>query len=125
MGTRKTICQLCFDCCPIEVEVDNGRAVRISGNKNNQYYAGFSCGKGRKQLAHHYSPDRLLHPQKRQPDGSLTSISTAQAMDEIAERLQGLVAERGPRAVSVYLGTQAFQIAGASVPVIKGFMNAF
>ncbi len=121
---HSTVCQVCHNCCPIEVAVEAGRAVEIHGNKNNRHYAGFSCGKGRRQLAYHYSTDRLLHSQKRLPSGELVPISSAQVMDEVAERLQGLLDEHGPRAIALYFGTQAFQTAGSSMPVIKGFLNA-
>ncbi|MGE2729946.1 molybdopterin-containing oxidoreductase family protein [Mycolicibacterium vaccae] len=120
--TRKTVCQVCHNCCPIEVDVVDGRAVKISGNKANRHYDGFTCVKGRGQLDYHYSSDRLLHSRKRGADGSYAPISSEQALDEIAAKLTGIIERHGPRAVSAYFGTQAFQTASASMPVAKGFM---
>ncbi|BBZ33639.1 molybdopterin-containing oxidoreductase family protein [Mycolicibacterium confluentis] len=119
---HKTLCAVCHNCCPIEVDVIDGRAVKVRGNKANRHYDGFSCVKGRGQLEYHYSPERLLHSLKRGPDGSYAPISSAQAMDEIASRLQDMIGEHGPRSISAYFGTQAFQAAGASMPVVKGFL---
>lgn len=120
--THKTLCAVCHNCCPIEVDVVAGRAVKVRGNKANRHYDGFTCVKGRGQLEYHYSPDRLLQSLKRGPDGGYAPISSAQAMDEIAARLQALLDDHGPRSISAYFGTQAFQSAGASMPVIKGFL---
>ncbi|MGE2735412.1 molybdopterin-containing oxidoreductase family protein [Mycolicibacterium vaccae] len=120
--THKTVCQVCHNCCPIEVDVVDGRAVKILGNKANRHYDGFTCVKGRGQLDYHYSPDRLLHSLKRGPDGGYAPIWSEQAMDEIAVKLTRIIERHGPRAVSAYFGTQAFQTASASMPVAKGFM---
>jgi anaerobic selenocysteine-containing dehydrogenase len=50
-------------------------------------------------------PDRLLHSQKRRPDGTFEPIAIEQAMDEIADRLRNILDEGGPRSVAAYNGT--------------------
>jgi len=122
--THVTMCQACHNGCPLDVEVVDGVAVSIRGNPRNARYAGFSCVKGREQLKHYYSDERLLHTQKRRGDGSLAAISTKVALDEIADKVRQLLADHGPRSIAVYTGTQALQDGNASLPVIRGFWES-
>jgi len=122
--THVTMCQACHNACPLDVEVVDGVAVSIRGNPRNQRYAGFSCVKGREQLKHYYSPDRLHASVKRLPDGSMGAIGSGVALDEIADKVRQLLAEHGPRSIAVYTGTMAFQDGNAALPVIRGFWNA-
>lgn len=102
--TRVSICKICPACCPLEVTVEDGRAVKVAGNRQSPLYGGYTCPKGRAMPEAHYSPHRILHPQKRMPDGSYVSISMERALDEIAARLKAIVDEHGPRGVAVYPG---------------------
>jgi anaerobic selenocysteine-containing dehydrogenase len=122
--TRTSFCRICQNCCPVEVEVDDGRAVRVTGDKTNPIWDGFTCVKGREQPKFHNSPDRLLAPLRRDPGGGFASIGSAQALDEIAERLRGILAESGPRAIASYTATQAHMAAIHSVPMINAFFAA-
>jgi len=88
------------------VEVDEaGRAVAMTGDRDNPLYKGYGCMKGRASPAIHNSPDRLLHTMKRQPDGSFAPIDIEQALDEIAAKLSVILERDGPRAVASYHGT--------------------
>ena len=114
MATRvePSICRFCHANCGILVHVEDGRAVRVTGDPENPAYRGFTCAKGRQLPEVHAHPDRLLHSQKRlrHDDGrsdGFAAISKEQAMDEIAARLAGLIAEHGPRSVALYVGTYA------------------
>lgn len=102
--TRISICKICPACCPLEVTVENGRAVKVTGDRQSPLYGGYTCPKGRAMPEAHYSLDRILHPQKRMPDGSYVSIPMQQALDEIAARLRAIVDAHGPQAVAVYPG---------------------
>jgi anaerobic selenocysteine-containing dehydrogenase len=57
------------------------------------------------------------------PDGTHRPIPVAQAMDEIAAKLAGIVERHGPRSVALYLGTYSFPYP-ASSPVALSFMRA-
>ena len=124
MTTHVTMCQACHNGCPLDVEVVDGVATSIRGNKRNSRYDGFSCVKGREQLKHYYSPGRIIQSQKRQSDGALAPIAANEALDEIAEKVQKLIRDHGPRSVAVYTGTMAFQDGNAALPIIRGFWNA-
>ena len=83
---RKSICRFCHASCAIEVEIENGKPVKVIGDKNNPIYHGFSCIKGRSLPDQHLPDNRLLHSMKRMPSGEYRPIPVSQAMDEIAEK---------------------------------------
>ncbi len=108
MGERSlhpSLCRFCHAGCPITVELEDGRPVRVAGNRESPTYHGFLCQRGQALPEHIAHPDRLLHSQKRMPDGSYRPIPVERAMDEIAERISGLLKQHGPRTLALYLGT--------------------
>ena len=84
-GTFHSICRLCGNRCPILVTLEDGRAVKVTGNRDAAPYRGFTCRRGRALPELHNSPDRLLRPMKRLDDGTYLAISSEQALDEVAE----------------------------------------
>lgn len=102
--TRFGICKVCWAGCPVEVTVENGRATKVIGDRQSPIYGGYTCPKGRAMPDAHYSPTRVLHPRKRMPDGSYREIPMAQAVEEIAQRIEAIVADHGPEAIAVYPG---------------------
>jgi anaerobic selenocysteine-containing dehydrogenase len=126
VGSRRTVpsfCRFCHSCCPILVEVEDGRVTKVSGDTENELYHGYTCTKGRALPDQHRDPSRLLHSLKRQPDGSYAPISSAQAIDEIAGRLGEILAEDGPLAIANYGGTYG-QVHPATGPMQVAFMDA-
>ena len=81
--------------------------MRVRGDKDDPLYRGFTCEKGRQLPAQHAHPDRLLHSQRRRADGDFEPVESGQALREIAERVQAIIAEHGPRSVAYYKGTCA------------------
>ena len=120
--TRKTFCRYCHAYCPMEVDVQNGRAVEVRPDRDNALYGGYTCVKGRQLVEQMYQPERLLSPQKRGPTG-FSPISSTRAFDEIAEQLRAIIATHGPRAVATYNGTYAFQNS-AHLGVSRAFHDA-
>ncbi len=104
---KHTICRACHAGCGVIVELDEGQPVAVRGNPDDPLFKGFCCIKGQNFHATRNNPNRLLHSQKRQPDGSYRAIPVAQAMDEIAERLQAILDQHGKRALATYSGTMA------------------
>jgi anaerobic selenocysteine-containing dehydrogenase len=103
--THPSICRFCHANCGILVEIEDGRPVRVTGDRANPAYHGFTCAKGRQLPETLTHPDRLLHSLERGPDGRFAPIASEAAMDEIAARLSALIAEHGPRSVAIYVGT--------------------
>ncbi|CAM4197966.1 Anaerobic selenocysteine-containing dehydrogenase [Novosphingobium lubricantis] len=102
--TRYGICKVCWAGCPVEVTVEDGRATKVVGDRQSPIYGGYTCPKGRAMPEAHYSPTRVLHPRKRMPDGSYVEIPMAQAIEEIAQRLEAIMEAHGPEAIAVYPG---------------------
>ena len=90
----------------------------MHGDKSNPLTRGYACIKGLTLHEAHYSPQRLHHPLRRRGDGSFEEIPLAVALDEIVERLGGLIDEAGPRSVAVFKGTMAYTnfLANAMLP---------
>ncbi|MEO8298570.1 MAG: molybdopterin-dependent oxidoreductase [Burkholderiales bacterium] len=107
--SKKSFCRICAGYCGVELRVsDQGKIIEIRGDKENERTEGYICFKGARGGDAHNSPQRLLHPLKRMPDGSFQQISPAQAFDEIAAKLKELIASNGPETVAAYRGTQSF-----------------
>jgi len=121
--TRTSFCRFCHALCGIQVTVDNGKVVKVTGDVENPIFRGFTCAKGRELPADHNHPDRLLRSIRREADGSFTQLSSANALDEVAERLRRIVDEDGPRAVAAYMGTAVVAYPAAG-PLAKSFLDA-
>ena len=63
--THLSICRFSHASCPIEVDVEDGRAVQVRGDRANPIYHGYTCAKGRSLPEQHAHPERLLHSLKR------------------------------------------------------------
>ncbi len=103
--TRPSYCRFCFNACAMLVDFEDGRPVAVRGDKSNPIYRGYFCVKGQQLLEAWRHPERLLHSQKRGEDGVHRPISSARALDEIAERLAAIRERHGPRAIALYSGT--------------------
>lgn len=107
MAQRKafSFCRICSGCCGMEMTIDDhDRIVSIRGDKAQPLTKGYACFKGLQADDAHHSPNRLLQPLKRMPDGSFAPISSGQALDEIAERMRGILEREGPDALALFAG---------------------
>ena len=123
-GTHKSYCRFCHAYCAIEVDVADGRALRVRGDTSDPMYGGYTCIKGRQLPERHHGPTRLRSALEKQPDGSFEPIATQDALDRIAERLEGIIERGGPRAVASYCGTHAFQNS-AALAVARAWHQGF
>jgi anaerobic selenocysteine-containing dehydrogenase len=117
---RLQICRICGNSCAVVVEVEGGRAVRVTGDRDNPLYRGYVCTKGRSLPAFHNGPDRLLRPLARNERGELAEIPLGQAIDEIAARLGEVLAVHGPRSVVAYAASGSL-----AQNVLFTFLSAF
>src|SRR3954454_11846375 len=98
----------CPDTCSWVVTVEDGKAVRLRGNREHPFTAGALCAKVNGYLEHAAAPDRLLHPLRRvgrKGEGRFERISWDEALDEIAERLRAVIDEHGGEAIWPFQGT--------------------
>ena len=126
--TRATICRFCHAACPLHVDVEiNSTGARtqevvvaVRGIMEDPLFEGYTCIKGRQLADQHHAPDRLRNPLQRSDDGSFVEVTSKNALDDIAHRVQAIIAAHGPRAVATYTGTGAFQNS-ISMPVTQAF----
>src|SRR5436190_15182901 len=81
----------CPDTCAMLVTVDDGRATEVRGDPGHPFTRGGLCVKVNNYVDKVYSPDRLLHPMRRNgPKGSgrFERISWEQALDEVTGRFR-------------------------------------
>lgn len=126
--TRETFCRFCHAACPLHVDVEiNSTGARtkevviaVRGIMEDPLFEGYTCIKGRQLADQHHAPDRLRNPLQRNDDGSFVEVTSKDALDDIANRVQAIIAAHGPRAVATYTGTGAFQNS-ISMPVMQAF----
>ena len=107
---HKTFCRYCHAYCPMVATVgDNGKVLSVQPDISNEMYGGYTCIKGRQLVEQMYQSGRLTSHQKRQVSGEYIAVSSETALNEIAEKVQQIVVEYGPRAIATYNGTVAFQ----------------
>ena len=102
----------CYSTCSLRVEVQDGRVRRIEGHAANRATPEGPCLKGLSYAERVHSPDRILRPLRRTPDGGFVEVEWGRALNEIAEQLQAVRRRHGPKAVLYY-----------SASGTKGLMN--
>ena len=120
---KRTFCRICHAACPVDVEFTDGKASKVFGVDDDPLFEGYTCVKGRQIPEQIHSPSRIRYPLKRMPDGHYEEISSKQALDEIAEKMESIIKEYGPRAIATYTGTGGYQNA-PSDPVARAFHKA-
>ncbi|MDP6145170.1 MAG: molybdopterin-dependent oxidoreductase [Acidimicrobiales bacterium] len=120
---KRSFCRICHAGCPIDVEFVDGKPAKIHGVEEDPLFEGYTCVKGRQIPDQINSPSRIRYPLKKMPDGHFEEISSTQALDEIAERLEKIIRDHGPSSVSTYTGTGGYQNA-PSDPVARAFHKA-
>jgi anaerobic selenocysteine-containing dehydrogenase len=91
--------------CSLLATVEDGRVVRIQGDPEQPFTAGFACAKVNRDAELVHSPERIKTPLRRvgsKGEGKFAPISWNEALDEIAQRWQGIIAESGPLALLGY-----------------------
>ena len=105
MATREALsfCRLCMGHCGVVVTLDDEqRLATVRGDHEDPQTLGYACFKGMAAPEAHNSPERIVHPLKRMPDGSFQPVPLAQALEEIAAKLGATLAAHGPEAIAGY-----------------------
>lgn len=123
MGVERkiTFCRICEATCGLQVDVMDNRIQDIKPDPQHVVSQGYACVKGTRYASTQHSPDRLLNPIKR-IGSTWQDISWAQALREIAEKLNGLIAAHGPQTFGHFVGSAG----GANVlaPLFRGALYA-
>ena len=95
----------CPDTCAWQIDVEDGRAVRMRGRKDHPYTRGALCGKVNRYLDAVYAPDRLTVPMRRigeKGEGKFQEIDWDEAIGLTAAALQQTIDRHGPEAILPY-----------------------
>jgi anaerobic selenocysteine-containing dehydrogenase len=98
----------CPDGCSMLVSVDNasGRAIKVVGDPTHPVTRGYLCNKVNHYLDLVYNDKRVLYPHRRigrkGADAQFVRIGWDEALDEIAARLKGVIAQYGAEAVQPF-----------------------
>src|ERR1051325_6902593 len=96
----------CPDTCSMVITVEQGKAVKLRGDRDHPFTDGFLCQKVTRYLERVYHPDRLQHPLIRvgpKGRGEFRRISWPEAIDTIARRFQAIeYSPEGPQAILPY-----------------------
>ncbi|MBM3649368.1 MAG: molybdopterin oxidoreductase family protein [Alphaproteobacteria bacterium] len=95
----------CPDMCSLIADVEGGKIVRVQGDPDHPYTAGFACGKVNRDADLVNSPGRITTPLKRigaKGAGQFAPITWDQALDEITATWKTIIAESGPLALLGY-----------------------
>ncbi len=105
----------CPDTCSWVVTVEEGKATRLRGNPDHPFTRGGLCKKVNPWLEMAADPDRLLTPFRRvavkgvrdRADrmAAFEPISWDEALGQIADRFNRIIAEDGPAAIWPFWGT--------------------
>lgn len=103
-------CRICTAHCGTILTIDegSGRLLSVKGDKNDSQTLGFICSKGANAPEFHHGSERLLHPLRREQDGSFTRISLATAFEEIGARFAAIYGRDGPDAIGTFRGSGGF-----------------
>lgn len=127
------VCPLdCQDSCAWIARVEDGRVVRVTGDRDHPVTRGSLCAKVKDYETRTYAPDRLLHPLRRvgpKGSGTFRRVGWDEAIALIAERFRAIVDSDGGEALlpHSFLGSMGvvqrrslmrlFHALGASRPV--------
>src|ERR1700736_3925172 len=95
----------CPDMCSLLAEVEGGRVLRVRGDPEQSFTAGFACAKVNRDAELVHSPHRIRTPLRRvgpKGEGKSAPIGWDEALDEITGRSRAIIAETGPLALLGY-----------------------
>jgi formate dehydrogenase (coenzyme F420) alpha subunit len=81
---KKSVCSLCSGACGLKVAVSENKIIGVYGDENNPFNKGGLCPKPVQMIQMVYSPNRVLSPMKKTPDG-FQKISWEEAIKLVAE----------------------------------------
>ncbi|HDR8964592.1 TPA: molybdopterin oxidoreductase family protein [Burkholderia vietnamiensis] len=103
--TARAVCPHdCPDTCAMRVTVENGKAIKVTGDPEHPPTQGVLCTKVSRYADRVHHPDRLTVPLKRvgaKGEGRFAPITWSEAFDEIGRRL-GDIAARSPESILPY-----------------------
>ena len=122
--TKPIVCTGCSQQCGLIAHVEDGRIVRLTGDRDHPTSQGFICPKGANAHRLNYDPTRVHRPLKRvgrRGGGEWRELDWDEALDEIAASISRLTDAHGRETLAYSFGTMH----GADVGIGERFMNLF
>ena len=96
-----SLCNSCSSKCGYYAYVVDGELTKLIGDEAHPNAQGKLCarGYGYSQIA--YSPDRLTDPMKKNENGEFEVIGWDQALSEIGQKVNDIIAQYGPEALAM------------------------
>lgn len=108
--TEIGVCGICAAGCGVNVHFLDDRIERLTPLRNHPL--GIVCPRGMRASEIVYSPDRLLHPQKRvgaRGEGRFVDIGWDEAYELLVGALKDVAARHGPETACIYTGRGNFE----------------
>ncbi len=112
---KATTCQGCTTWCPAEVFIQDGRAVKVRGNRYSKQNDGKVCPRGHLSLQQVYDPDRIKVPMKRTnpqkgrgQDPKFVPISWDEALNTVADKMMELRKNEEPEKYCLMRGRYTY-----------------
>ena len=125
-------CQGCTTWCPVQVQVVDGRAVRVRGNPHSKANHGVICPRPHMALQQVYDPDRIKVPMRRtnpkkgrDQDPGFVPITWDEAMDLIAEKMMELRRDEETHKFVLFRGRYSYMrdVIYSALPKVFGSPN--
>lgn len=101
---KRTFCGICEASCGLIATIEHGKVTHLGPDPEHPSSAGFICPKG----AHFHEiaadPDRVLHPLRRQADGSFVRATWDEAFEDIGNRLRAVRGAHGMESIGIAFG---------------------
>jgi anaerobic selenocysteine-containing dehydrogenase len=100
--------RMCHGVCQVNVHLEGGKVVKVTGDPDSITSKGFICPKGKASPELLYHPDRITTPLKRagkKGENKWVPISWDEALSEMSEKLDGIRKNHGPEYFSLIHGT--------------------
>ncbi len=125
-------CQGCTSWCPVQVQVVDGRAVKVRGNPHAKATHGEICPRPHLALQQLYDPDRIKLPMKRtnpkkgrDEDPGFVPIGWDEAMELVAEKMMALRRDAEPHKFVIFRGRYTYlrDVIYSALPKVFGSPN--
>ena len=110
--TKKTFCRFCHANCAMLADVEDGKIVAVRGDPDDPVYGGYTCLKGRELPDSHNASHRLIHSLVRRK-GEFVETAMPEALAHVGDALKRIIAEHGPNAVAIFIGSGGYQNSSA------------
>ena len=104
---EKSYCRVCGSACGIVVTREGETVVKVRADTDHPVSRGYTCPKGRAVGFDHHRADRIEQPMLRR-NGQLVAAGWDEVLDDLAPRLQRIIAETGPVGVGSFIGGGGF-----------------